>query len=126
MPGDRTPSATGNHNIEEEEQPAAPAIPVLADLFCFDIKDYFDDTTRNMTFCDKFPVTSELFVISTFNFMTISMRWGGLVTKKRCSSLIPTRNRHKIAAFIAEPVMGAGGVIAPPKTYFEKVTRITC
>ncbi|BAT10285.1 Os10g0213100, partial [Oryza sativa Japonica Group] len=25
-----------------------------------------------------------------------------------------------IAAFIAEPVMGAGGVIAPPKTYFEK------
>ena len=27
----------------------------------------------------------------------------------------------QIAAFIAEPVMGAGGVILPPKTYFEKV-----
>jgi 4-aminobutyrate--pyruvate transaminase len=27
----------------------------------------------------------------------------------------------QIAAFIAEPVMGAGGVIPPPKTYFEKV-----
>lgn len=26
-----------------------------------------------------------------------------------------------IAAFIAEPVMGAGGVIPPPRTYFEKV-----
>ena len=26
-----------------------------------------------------------------------------------------------VAAFIAEPVMGAGGVIVPPKTYFEKV-----
>lgn len=26
-----------------------------------------------------------------------------------------------IAAFIAEPVMGAGGVVIPPKTYFEKV-----
>ncbi|EAZ15628.1 hypothetical protein OsJ_31036 [Oryza sativa Japonica Group] len=28
-------------------------------------------------------------------------------------------------AFIAEPVMGAGGVIAPPKTYFEKVSPYT-
>uniref|UniRef100_I1R5F8 Uncharacterized protein n=1 Tax=Oryza glaberrima TaxID=4538 RepID=I1R5F8_ORYGL len=52
-------------------------------------------TTRNMTFCEEFLVTSELFVISTFHFMTISMRWSGLVTKKMCSSL-PTRNRHKL------------------------------
>lgn len=28
----------------------------------------------------------------------------------------------QIAAFIAEPVMGAGGVILPPATYFEKVS----
>lgn len=27
----------------------------------------------------------------------------------------------QIAAFIAEPVMGAGGVIPPPEGYFEKV-----
>jgi 4-aminobutyrate--pyruvate transaminase len=27
----------------------------------------------------------------------------------------------QIAAFIAEPMMGAGGVIPPPKTYFDKV-----
>jgi acetylornithine/succinyldiaminopimelate/putrescine aminotransferase len=27
----------------------------------------------------------------------------------------------QIAAFIAEPVMGAGGVILPPATYFGKV-----
>uniref|UniRef100_I1QZL3 Uncharacterized protein n=1 Tax=Oryza glaberrima TaxID=4538 RepID=I1QZL3_ORYGL len=53
-------------------------------------------TTRNMTFCDEFLVTTELFVTSTFHFMMISMRWGGLVTKKMCSSLIPTRNRHKV------------------------------
>jgi len=26
-----------------------------------------------------------------------------------------------VAAFIAEPVMGAGGVLLPPKTYFEKI-----
>jgi len=29
-----------------------------------------------------------------------------------------------IAAFIAEPVMGAGGVIIPPKGYFEKVQAV--
>ena len=29
-----------------------------------------------------------------------------------------------IAAFIAEPVMGAGGVITPPDTYFEKVSAL--
>ena len=29
-----------------------------------------------------------------------------------------------VAAFIAEPVMGAGGVIVPPKTYFEKIQPI--
>lgn len=28
----------------------------------------------------------------------------------------------QIAAFIAEPVMGAGGVIPPPATYFDKVS----
>uniref|UniRef100_A0A0D3G0A5 Uncharacterized protein n=1 Tax=Oryza barthii TaxID=65489 RepID=A0A0D3G0A5_9ORYZ len=32
--------------------------------------------------------------------------------------------KFTIAAFIAEPVMGAGGVIPPPKTYFEKVQVI--
>lgn len=30
----------------------------------------------------------------------------------------------QIAAFIAEPVMGAGGVIPPPATYFDKVVII--
>jgi 4-aminobutyrate--pyruvate transaminase len=29
-----------------------------------------------------------------------------------------------VAAFIAEPVMGAGGVIVPPQTYFEKVGAV--
>ncbi len=28
------------------------------------------------------------------------------------------------AAFIAEPIMGAGGVITPPKTYFEKIQAV--
>jgi 4-aminobutyrate--pyruvate transaminase len=29
-----------------------------------------------------------------------------------------------VGAFIAEPLMGAGGVIVPPATYFEKVQRV--
>ena len=29
-----------------------------------------------------------------------------------------------VAGFVAEPVMGAGGVIVPPKTYFEKIGRV--
>ena len=29
-----------------------------------------------------------------------------------------------VAAFIAEPVMGAGGVIVPPTTYFEKIMAV--
>ncbi|XP_052162676.1 uncharacterized protein LOC127779816 [Oryza glaberrima] len=45
----RTPSVAGSHNVEEEEQPAAPAIPVLADLFSFDIKDYLDEETEEDT-----------------------------------------------------------------------------
>ncbi|KAG6491647.1 hypothetical protein ZIOFF_046582 [Zingiber officinale] len=37
-------------------------------------------------------------------------------------NLILKEGPDTIAAFIAEPVMGAGGVIPPPKTYFEKVS----
>jgi len=29
-----------------------------------------------------------------------------------------------VAAFFAEPVMGAGGVLAPPKTYFDKIQPV--
>ncbi|HYM03761.1 MAG TPA: aspartate aminotransferase family protein [Stellaceae bacterium] len=29
-----------------------------------------------------------------------------------------------VAAFIAEPIMGAGGVIVPPATYFEKIQKV--
>ena len=38
--------------------------------------------------------------------------------------LILKQGPETVAAFIAEPVMGAGGVIAPPQTYFEKVQAI--
>ena len=38
--------------------------------------------------------------------------------------LIETEGPETIAAFIAEPVMGAGGVIPPPNTYFDKIQPI--
>lgn len=38
--------------------------------------------------------------------------------------LILKEGPETVAAFIAEPVMGAGGVIFPPKTYFEKVQAV--
>ena len=42
----------------------------------------------------------------------------------KLEALIEREGPETIAAFIAEPVMGAGGVIVPPKTYFEKVQAI--
>ncbi len=37
---------------------------------------------------------------------------------------IQREDPEAVAAFIAEPVMGAGGVITPPATYFEKIQRV--
>ena len=38
--------------------------------------------------------------------------------------LILEEGPETVAAFFAEPVMGAGGVIVPPATYFEKVQKV--
>jgi 4-aminobutyrate--pyruvate transaminase len=46
----------------------------------------------------------------------------------RCAAdldaLIQREGPDTIAAFWAEPVMGAGGVVVPPKTYFEKIQAV--
>ena len=39
-------------------------------------------------------------------------------------ALIIAEGPDTVAAFFAEPVMGAGGAIIPPKTYFEKVQAV--
>lgn len=38
--------------------------------------------------------------------------------------LILKEGPDTVAAFIAEPIMGAGGVIVPPATYFEKIQTV--
>jgi 4-aminobutyrate--pyruvate transaminase len=38
--------------------------------------------------------------------------------------MIEDEGPETVAAFIAEPIMGAGGVVLPPKTYFEKVQAV--
>lgn len=40
---------------------------------------------------------------------------------RQLETLIENQGADNIAAFIAEPVMGVGGVIMPPETYFEKL-----
>jgi 4-aminobutyrate--pyruvate transaminase len=39
-------------------------------------------------------------------------------------ALIVEQGPDTVAAFIAEPVMGAGGVMVPPRTYFEKIMPV--
>lgn len=43
---------------------------------------------------------------------------------KQVEETIQTTTHGKIAAFVAEPVMGVGGFIAPDKEYFEQVVKI--
>jgi len=39
-------------------------------------------------------------------------------------ALIEQEGPHTVAAFFAEPVMGAGGVLVPPPTYFNKIQPV--
>jgi L-2,4-diaminobutyrate transaminase len=39
-------------------------------------------------------------------------------------ALIEREGSDTVAAFIAEPVMGTGGVLVPPRTYFERVQAV--
>ena len=38
--------------------------------------------------------------------------------------MIQREDPETVAAFIAEPVMGAGGVVVPPRTYYEKIQKV--
>jgi putrescine aminotransferase len=48
----------------------------------------------------------------------------GLLTARSLEDKINELGADKVAAFIAEPIQGAGGVIVPPDTYWPEVQRI--
>lgn len=48
----------------------------------------------------------------------------GLRVARELEEKIDELGEHRVAAFIAEPVQGAGGVIIPPDTYWPEIQRI--
>ncbi|MCT8161400.1 aspartate aminotransferase family protein [Pseudoruegeria sp. SHC-113] len=48
----------------------------------------------------------------------------GLMRARELEEKIAELGEDKIAAFIAEPIQGAGGVIVPPSTYWPEIQRI--
>lgn len=48
----------------------------------------------------------------------------GLLCAKALEDEIDALGEAKVAAFIAEPIQGAGGVIVPPATYWPEINRI--
>ena len=58
------------------------------------------------------------------------MRWKAKVKNfttrlaNNLEDLIVKEGPDTVAAFIAEPIMGAGGVIVPPDSYFPKIQSV--
>ncbi|MBI1495470.1 aspartate aminotransferase family protein [Halocynthiibacter styelae] len=48
----------------------------------------------------------------------------GLERARQLEAKIAELGENKVAAFIAEPVQGAGGVVIPPETYWPEIQRI--
>jgi putrescine aminotransferase len=48
----------------------------------------------------------------------------GLWAARELAKEIDRLGEHRVAAFFAEPIQGAGGVIIPPRTYWPEVARI--
>ncbi|MEM7404363.1 MAG: aspartate aminotransferase family protein [Pseudomonadota bacterium] len=48
----------------------------------------------------------------------------GLARARELETLIESEGAERIAAFIAEPIQGAGGVIIPPASYWPEIQRI--
>lgn len=48
----------------------------------------------------------------------------GIRVARELEQRIDALGEHRVAAFIAEPIQGAGGVVIPPATYWPEISRI--
>nr|WP_250814196.1 aspartate aminotransferase family protein [Neorhizobium tomejilense] len=48
----------------------------------------------------------------------------GLKVARELEAKIDELGEHRVAAFVAEPIQGAGGVITPPETYWPEIAHI--
>src|SRR3546814_7737064 len=48
----------------------------------------------------------------------------GLKAARELEEKIDEIGEERVAAFVAEPIQGAGGVIIPPQTYWPEIARI--
>ncbi|MBS4104995.1 aminotransferase class III-fold pyridoxal phosphate-dependent enzyme, partial [Tsukamurella paurometabola] len=48
----------------------------------------------------------------------------GLKVARELNEKIDELGEENVAAFVAEPIQGAGGVIVPPETYWPEIARI--
>ena len=55
---------------------------------------------------------------------TLSKDDFGLKTAQALEEIILEIGKNRVAAFIAEPIQGAGGVIIPPDSYWPEIQRI--
>ncbi len=55
---------------------------------------------------------------------TLSPEEFGLQTARTLARKIDELGANRVAAFVAEPIQGAGGVIIPPDTYWPEIQRI--
>lgn len=75
----------------------------------FDTLDYVDHIAEPNWYCNGGDMSEEEF---------------GLYAARELEKRIDELGEENIAAFIAEPIQGAGGVIVPPDSYWPEVSRI--
>jgi putrescine aminotransferase len=75
----------------------------------FDTLDYVDHIAEPNWYCNGGDMTEQEF---------------GLYAARELEKRIDELGDENIAAFIAEPIQGAGGVIVPPDSYWPEVSRI--
>nr|BAD31088.1 aminotransferase-like protein [Oryza sativa Japonica Group] len=113
---EQSPSAVESHHIEEEVQPTAPAIPVLADLFSFDIRDYLNEAEDDTSSKALAPLSNDV----KKTLKDISHRVEASSLDNLVVNCGPIRTRlHEIQALIPDELAD----ILTPAVYLEQAER---